>query len=1239
MQRLSKFKLSITIVMMDLSKYRAVTRWEEYDSFEEIIVVEDAKTMEKVFYNRSYREQTALFKKKKPSFDQRFLTIDSFLKEFDGRLMVVEVAKKILPSPLFHYDSSLRQTISDIEGKIRGEIHSDFLSSGKGRGKHQKTIGEVLSLTMAYYDSPMAHVLLLGKGRQASLTSMRKGKPASYSMVHFPEYWDNSQVNFFQYGYSLLCEDLAGFAAFDKELASSLEENGIHTVLMIPFFIEARQSGFLILGNPKSKPEGFDLFLGDFSANSIGTLLYRGQIYDNLYFDSLTKLPYTNVAESQFNALVSENEGHPMVMMGCDLNDFRTYCRSYGYEKGDEILCQVADILRKRYPNSLVCRKFDTDSFLVIAGGLASNFALDAKKIQEELRAFRPEIRLSMTFGIYQMSLKEDDYRVAVLKTSFAHRAAKESKECFLIFDDGMAKRERYERMLTDRFHQAIENGEFEVFIQPRYNLESKTYYSGEALVRWRIDGKLLPPADFIPLFENNGLCRELDAYMLRKVCALQAKWLSEDPDTVLPLSLNYSRADFTDPELAEKTIAVIEESGIPTSLVEIEITESAYADFEGEISSFIEKCHLHGIHVLMDDFGAGRSSFSSLKNLDVDGIKLDYKFLGQSESDRKKRKIIESIVTLARSLRLPMVIEGLEKEADATYFRILGVRYIQGFLFGKPMPVEEFEKIANKKAEFLSSGQEDDRLIYDELVDKKSNINLLVDRMPLAAGLFRYVDQKLLPIYLNQRASEIVSKIGSVQAFLSHDLLDMLPPESKEKTLDCLNGPKEHYQFSIPRRVGFRKGMRLHYFQICSMLLKEEQDSRYLLLLGSPEKEEVDALPQAPSYTKKEFEESLAFGKRNYAIFDKDGVLLSYNDGAKAIFPRLEVGAKAEALFGTQAASFKGPCRFYDEKSDRLTQIEASPLLLDGENVIVCNFSPLSDKKLRLTLTAEEGYGFFERALQSLHSIASYYVEVDLGEDRFSQVNLQEDPNEKVYHQGSYSADYFPKLLKMIRKDDIETVQKKMNLSSLQEGYFSRAPFQIGFGTAKDDRFYRIQVRYTYDRGHRYACFYVQDISELHKKDFDALTGLYSRSAGKALMNRYIKEHPFDKMAFISFDIDGFKTLNDTYGHPLGDEVLSRIKNGLGRLPKQFDYFTRLGGDEFALLLTKRSKTETIEHIREAIAKSLASIGTDLGLDQPLGVSTGWALIPEEGREINLVYGSADDSLYQHKAQKKKQS
>ncbi|MCR5491309.1 MAG: EAL domain-containing protein [Bacilli bacterium] len=1228
---------------MDLTPYKKMKSIAEFDLCPNFIIIEDANTRENLLFNKAYKQEIRRLNGKVPPFDERFLSVNSYLDTIDGRQCVIEAYERVFPKTALSYDMDLRTTISHIESGIREEIDVDFLSTDKGKRNHDLLIDQVVQKTIAYYKSPYAHLIIFtdeakteGDLLQYALGKDENPKPRH---VKIKEYWINSFANFFSKGYSLLCESVEGFAAFDEQLYNTFLELGIHRVLIMPFFIEGEMAGFLVLSNPKTVGGSFDFFLADFAGNAIGTLIYRGQLYSNLYFDSLTMLPWNMAADTGYIQFLNEHKNTPVVMMALDISRFRMISRSYGVAKADQLLVSVAGILKRKYPRSFISRRYGSDVFYIVTNGLAENLLIEAQNINAEIRSLYPEMLINMAFGIYQIKDRTESFAAASLKVAFAHAQAKEDPFLsIVIFDDEMAETEKHDQLLTDQFRKAIANEEFKVYIQPRYNLETNRYYSGEALVRWGKHDEVVLPGQFIPLFESNGLCHDLDLYVLKKVCELQAKWLKDGKHEVVPISVNYSRIDFADDGLFEHTMSIIKDAGIPANLIEIEITESAYVDFEQKIISFIEKCHAAGIRILMDDFGSGKSSFNSLKNLDIDTIKLDYKFLQKRGSGEKRRKIIESIISLSRSLGIPIVIEGVEEESDASYFRAHGVRYVQGFLFGKAMPIPEFEALANKRAEFQLSNSADSKMLLNEILDDKTNLNFFAQNFPAPIGIYRFDGNTLMPIFINQTLIATVAKIGTPEHFFRTDLLSMLVEKSRKGALECLRGPKNLYEFGDPQTVTFQHGVQLYRFNIASMLLKRDGQERYFLMTASPADRSTNGLTTINTFTSEQFERYFSNLKfTGYILTEKNGDIKSYNQTALRYYPALDKVKNVSDIFGPNYPQHIGRRRFYDTDDSTIRTVDITPAVIDDDDCLAISIQLMAHDRAHFVETVSDGFEFFDRALASLKAVAVYYTEIDLDEDRFLQVRLNDTAfDNKLFRQGEYENDYYPMFLSYVAETDRPGIAEKMKLEYLREVSRTNQCFELNYKIHARNRYFRVRIQTYYFKGRHYACFYSEDVTDMRMKDYDILTGLLARNAGSALMNRYISVHPIDKMAFIILDIDGFKALNDNYGHPLGDRVLAEIKDALATLPEEYDIVTRFGGDEFCLLLKKRPRHFSRNKVRNLLDRALAECGKKTGLDHAIHCSAGFALIPEDGTRIDKLYGIADEDLYRHKKAKK---
>ena len=243
---------------------------------------------------------------------------------------------------------------------------------------------------------------------------------------------------------------------------------------------------------------------------------------------------------------------------------------------------------------------------------------------------------------------------------------------------------------------QALENEEFVVYLQPKYNPVNDELAGAEALVPWinEEDG-FIPPGKFIPIFEKDGFIPKLDDYMISHVAKLQAEWMSEGRRLV-PVSVNVSRAHFATPRLAEHICRLVDIYGVPHQFIEIELTESAFFDDKAVLLNTVNELKASGFKVSMDDFGAGYSSLNSLKDLPLDVLKLDADFFRGGEAERGEIVVSEAI-QLAKKLDMKIVAEGVEKKDQVDFLASHGCDMIQGYYYAKPMPADEYKERMDK--------------------------------------------------------------------------------------------------------------------------------------------------------------------------------------------------------------------------------------------------------------------------------------------------------------------------------------------------------------------------------------------------------------------------------------------------------------------------------------------------------------------------------------------------------------
>lgn len=250
-------------------------------------------------------------------------------------------------------------------------------------------------------------------------------------------------------------------------------------------------------------------------------------------------------------------------------------------------------------------------------------------------------------------------------------------------------------RFSLDDINQAFDNNEFCFYLQPKCNAETGAIVGAEALVRWNHpEYGLVSPGEFIPLLERESMVTRFDLFIWRSVCEMLSRWDGEGRNLV-PVSVNVSMTDIESIDVARVLGDLLDRFSIDTRLLQVEITESAIAHNMDVVEETIRDLHARGIAVLMDDFGSAYSSLNMLKDINVDAIKLDMKFVDlNADNAAKGLKIIESVIDMAYQLRLSIIAEGAQTAEQVSKLRELGCMYIQGYYFYRPLTVEKMEDL-----------------------------------------------------------------------------------------------------------------------------------------------------------------------------------------------------------------------------------------------------------------------------------------------------------------------------------------------------------------------------------------------------------------------------------------------------------------------------------------------------------------------------------------------------------------
>ena len=263
-----------------------------------------------------------------------------------------------------------------------------------------------------------------------------------------------------------------------------------------------------------------------------------------------------------------------------------------------------------------------------------------------------------------------------------------------MVYNDEMRARETYNQRLLNDLRKAVDRRDFKVYYQPKFNIQCDPprLDSAEALVRWKHpELGLIPPGDFIPLFERNGQIEIIDKYVWAEAARQIAVWKEKYGITV-PVSVNLSRVDMFDPKLEEILDGLVKDNGLSCHSLRLEVTESAYTENTEELLAVMARLRNKGYEIEMDDFGSGYSSLGALSSMPVDVLKMDRSFVMNIDNDEKDLRLVELILDIARNLRMPVIAEGVETESQMTLLKNAGCDFVQGYYFSRPLPPEEFE-------------------------------------------------------------------------------------------------------------------------------------------------------------------------------------------------------------------------------------------------------------------------------------------------------------------------------------------------------------------------------------------------------------------------------------------------------------------------------------------------------------------------------------------------------------------
>lgn len=412
-------------------------------------------------------------------------------------------------------------------------------------------------------------------------------------------------------------------------------------------------------------------------------------------YDRLTGLYSMEFFYRKVKERLDENPEQEYIIVCSNQENFKLYNDTFGWEAGDRLLQEIAAGMKRMIGEKGICGRYSADRFLFLRE--KDREAEDCERFVNEVHSDRPENiwKESTKWGIYEITDRSVPVERMCDRALLAVDSIKgQYNRHFAVYDDALRGKLLKEKAITDTMETALTEGQFTVYIQPKYSLNDDCMAGAEALVRW-IHPELgfISPGEFIPLFEKNGFISRLDQYVWEQVCVRLREWRMKGYPP-LAVSVNVSRADVYQSRLVDTLLKITGENGIDPAYLHLEITESAYTENPDQIISTVEELRRQGFIIEMDDFGSGYSSLNMLSRMNLDMLKLDMKFIQNEIEKPEEQSILNDIISMAHRRHLSVVAEGVETQEQMKRLQAVGCDYVQGYLFAKPMPVAEFEEL-----------------------------------------------------------------------------------------------------------------------------------------------------------------------------------------------------------------------------------------------------------------------------------------------------------------------------------------------------------------------------------------------------------------------------------------------------------------------------------------------------------------------------------------------------------------
>ena len=851
-----------------------------------------------------------------------------------------------------------------------------------------------------------------------------------------------------------------------------------------------------------------------------------------------------------------------------DISRFSTINERYGKAYADGILRRLGLKLQTlvHEAGGIVCRR-EADIFQVYwphredYKALLDNLSAGLTDGQDA--SFKVRLRM----GVYARADKSLDIARRFDRAKAASDTVRNNyTRNIAVYDDTLHKAELYNEKLVEDFQKAIDEKQFQLYYQPKFDVTGDTprLCGAEALVRWNHpELGMISPGVFIPCFENNGLVQALDRYVWHEA-GRQIRIWKDALGFSIPVSVNMSRIDMYDPNIVYTFLEILESNRLEAADMHLEITESAYAEDEEQIIESVRRLRAMGFMIEMDDFGTGYSSLNMLSSLPFDVLKLDMKFAQASASGGKDRYMLGVVTEIARHLGAKVVTEGVETQQQLAVMKEAGCDMVQGYVFSPPVPAEKFEAFLLEEKKLADTVQkEHDRESAETETGFFTSFSGWWERhirVSLGkASLFFTAIAFLTAAALYAADSSVTRGYLDMERLHDRYILAQKSAVNLEIGSDYLT--EKARDFAVTGDMASLK----EYFQEADVTRRRDQAVENLKKLMNDE--------NSPAYRELAAALSLSNELMNLEYRAMKYVILAGNYDEKAIPSVL----KDFPLTGREQSLAPAELRA------RAMQMVYGDEYKEYKSRIYGHSRECTEKLLRLAIADREELGeHMDRLLfvQTLLTILMLVVVLIL-----------------VMFIIIWVRNPLKRMVNMMREKESLVPAGAEELRFVSETYNS---------VFEENR--RTHERLTYGNMH------------------DALTGLYNRSAYNLMKNDLDMSHN----ALLLIDVDKFKTVNDTYGHDVGDLVLKRVAEVLKYSFRSTDLVFRLGGDEFVVIMSNVSNSMRGQ-VRAKIDQANVMLQKPNDDLPPTSLSVGVAFGDRENPDGD-IFKDADTALYRMK-------